>query len=168
MSDKEDITEVEVEEQPKRIKKKITDKQKAARIKNLAKGRATRAKNIKARATAKKAPEYDLGDTSDETESEEEVDLDSFVLSKKKAKSVKSKKAERTEDPVVEDVRKEMQEMREVMAAMAKKQKSLRRPRKEGGTKLVILPNQQESKSKENSAEYNTTFNQLLRAIGRK
>lgn len=157
----DEATEIEVPKLPtKKSKKAITEKQRQARIANLAAGRAKRMENLK----AKKAPiEYDL-DSDDDDDEDESSDDDEFVLSKKKKKPV-VKKVKSAGVPAP-DLRNELQELRGMMYKMAKQQKKAKP--KQGGNKIVVLPAQQSNSQSAPSSEYNSSLNQLLHAIGRK
>ena len=144
---------------PKRQKKLITAKQRAARVANLKLGRAIRMKKI---AAAKNNIEYDVQSETDE--SDEEVSMEDFTVTKNQKKALKQKHP----NSDLDDLRKEMQEMRGVMFKMTKQQKRAQKPRKEGGTKIVVLPQQNSSPTPTKNADYDTILNQLLSSINRK
>ncbi len=161
----------EIDNKPEtKQRKKITDKQKASRIENLKKGRETRMKKIKEKKESKEN-EYDIDSGSESSDSE--VDMDSFILSKKtkdnskSSKSLKSK-SKKKDYSETDELRNEIKELRGVMYEIVKK-KAKKKPRKEGGTKIVLLPNQNQPKQEKlSNSEYNATVNQLMAAFGRK
>ena len=175
MSDRESDIEVPAPT-PKRAKKQITDKQKSARAANLAKGRAARMKKIaeKKKSKAVKDKEYDLG--SESSESDSEVDMDDYVLSKKKKANARQVlKRERSPIQKVEQldtsgIKKEMEEMRDVMRAIVKQQRKKPKEKRQGGTKLVLLPphaHGEQPQATQSPAE-TAVVNHLLRMLGHK
>jgi len=154
-------------EKPKRVRKAITDKQRAARLENLKKGRETRMAKIQAKKAKKNPIEYNTGSESESSESDPEIDFDSYVLSRK-SKPKKTPEAPASKPPPEpDDIRKEMQELREIMFQLAKQTKK-RKPRKE---KIVLLPPQEPvAKKKVNgkqSPEYSASVQRLLDALKR-
>lgn len=158
----EDYTESEHEvSQPiaipqKKPRKQITEKQRQARIKNLAMGREKRLANVQ----AKKKPiqEYDI-DSEEESSGDDD---DEFVLSKKK----KVGKVKPIPQPApAHDLKGELQELRGMMFALAKQQKKqkVRQP----SNKIVVIPQGQTS-APQASSEYSNSLSQLLSAINRK
>lgn len=156
MSDSESDQEVSIPIAPtKKPRKPITEKQRQARIKNLAAGREKRLANVQ----AKKKPiqEYDI-------DSDDSSDDDEFVLSKKKkggSKPVAPKEP-------AGDLKGEMQELRGMMFQLAKQQKKQKaRP---ASNKIVVIPPNQSSAAAPapaNSYEYSNSLKQLLNAINR-
>lgn len=141
----------------KKPKRNLTDKQKAARRDNLAKGRQKRMDMIKQKRESKEQ-EYDL--SSDESYDSDcdtsSSDNDAFVISKAKKKPIKqriqkdSKPSLRQQDSRGSEshLRKDVDELKSMMielASMQKKQqkKERKEPRRSGGgTKIVVLPQQ--------------------------
>jgi hypothetical protein len=126
MSDSEEsIEQVPV----KKEKKKITDKQKAARIENLKKGRELRMKNLKKK---KDQTEYDLDDSDDSDSSDDEL-LTSIM--KPKAKKPK-------EEPKMDNDR--IHKLESAFTKMIKLQKHQMKQIKKAGKnkteKIVLLP----------------------------
>lgn len=152
-------------------KKVITAKQKAARQASLAKARAIRMKAVNKRKSAEQQIEYDVEDSASDPDSESEVDLDEFMVTKKgkgKKKTKDAKDAKDTsDDPNLADVKKEIQELRGIMFEMNKKHQKAARKRKPG-TKIVLLPNQGGSGPPAKSPEYDHILNQLFASINRK
>ncbi len=156
MSDSDEIHVTEHKE--KKPRKPITEKQRVARQANLAKGRETRRLKIAERKKQPKSAEYDLESSSDD----EEVDMSSLILSKKKHK--KPERQMKGVDDDMSSMRKEMQEMRSVMYEMSKRQR--KKPRKQASTKIVLLPNQNQP-AKE-APQYDANISQLLAAINKR
>jgi len=146
--------EAPLEKKPKR---QLTDKQKAARIDNLAKGRKKRMEMIKQKKEMKEQ-EYDISsDDSYDSDSSSGSDNDAFVISKAKKKPVlqpirrsshkqphASKQANRTPDS---HLRQDVDELKSVIIELASMQKKQHKERKRskqssGGTKIVVLPQQ--------------------------
>lgn len=131
---------------------KITDKQKAARMANLAAGRKKRMEQLKQKKEAKKEEEYDLS-SNEENDSSSESDNDAFIISKKKSgKTSVLKKIIKQESPKEDKsakLKNELDELRNIvtdMALMQKKQHKATRKqtnRPSGGTKIVVLPQAQ-------------------------
>ncbi len=151
-------SEPEVQESKPKKKQIITAKQRAARLENLKKGRATRMKKL---AEKKKEVEYHVEDS----DSDDSIDIDSLVVSRRKpAKEKKQKRKQDESDDDKDSVRKELAEMKQMMQQMSKKRQ---KPRKQsGGTKIVVLPPTQ-SQMKANP-EYDSYIQQLSRALGKK
>lgn len=153
------------EEKPKKTKQVISDRQKEARRINLAKGRAARQAKYEKRKSEKKH-EYNIDSGS--SEEDDEIDLDSYVLSKKEKEKSKDndedKEVKKEKKKTVEDdsLKQELKELREIVFEVAKQKKQ---KRKSGGTKIVLLPNQQTQKETKPSNEYNTIMNQFLAAM---
>jgi len=152
----EDSIEHPIEIKPKKPKKTITAKQREARIENLKKGRERRLANIKEKKT-KQPIQYDLGSDT-ESDSDPEIDMDSYVLSRKEKNKPKIKEKQSTAD----DIRKEIQELRSVVFQIAKKKQ---KPRKE---KVVLLPPQPIERKDKQSHEYNVSLQNMLAAFGKK
>jgi len=140
--------------QEKKPKRNLTDKQKAARSDNLAKGRQKRMEMIKQKRESKQQ-EYDL--SSDESYDSDcdtsSSDNDAFVISKAKKKPIKQRVQKESKPNLKRQgseshLRKDVDELKSMMielASMQKKQqkKERREPRRSGGgTKIVVLPQQ--------------------------
>ena len=129
-------------------KRPMTDKQKAARLANLERGRKKRMESIKQKKEDEQEPkgvEYDLSSEDDRPDLSSS-DSDAFVISKKKPK-----KKQKTEKgplvPLGDNLRDDFDELKSMVTELAKMQKkqhkSIQRnsaPKKEGGTKIVVLP----------------------------
>lgn len=147
-------------EKKKKVKRVMTEKQKAARLANLARGRKKRLENIQQKKEVKPTEEYDLSSQSDsETDSDVSSDNDAFIISKaKKAKRAKTKeppvKEKKTRFVVGKEKRREIDDglrtdvdelkfMVMELAELQKKQNKKTRKqteKKSGGTKIVVLP----------------------------
>lgn len=140
----------------KKPRKPITEKQRQARIKNLAAGREKRLANVQ----AKKKPiqEYDI-------DSDDSSDDDEFVLSKKKKGGSKPTAPKEPKG----DLKGELQELRGMMFQLAKQQKKHKaRP---PSNKIVVIPQNQSAAAPapaRTNYEYSDSLNQLLNAINRK
>ena len=119
----------------------MTDKQKAARLKNLENGRKKRMELIKQKKQVD--DEYDLS-SNDEKESESSDSDDGFIISKKKpVKKPKDIPVKSKPDKLRSEV-DELKTMIMELATIQKKQNKAVRKRTErpsGGTKIVVLPN---------------------------
>ena len=131
-------------------KRPMTDKQKAARLANLERGRKKRMESIKQKKEVEQEPkgvEYDLS-SEDERPELSSSDSDAFVISKKKPKKKQSKAEKGPLVPLGDNLRDDFDELKSMVAELAKMQKkqnkSIQRnsaPKKEGGgTKIVVLP----------------------------
>jgi len=135
-------------------KRQLTEKQRIARIDNLAKGRKKRMDTIKQKRETKDQ-EYDISsDESYDSVSSSDSDNDAFVISKAKkrqAKPVKQKEISTRKSNNIEDrsrpndhLKSEVDELKTMiieLANMQKKQnKTVRKSRPSGGTKIVVLP----------------------------
>ena len=148
----------------------MTEKQKAARIANLANGRKKRMEMIKQKKE-RKSEEYDISSNDgslDESESSSDSD-DAFVTSKAKKRSGKTdamlEMLKKDERPVKEHKLKnlndglkgEVDELKNMiieLANMQKKQhKTARKSRPSGGTKIVVLPQNTSGGSQSKAAD---------------
>ncbi len=113
--------------------KKMTDKQKTARLANLERGRKIRMESVKQKKESKQAKdtEYNLSsDNSTQDESDSESDNGDFILSRKK-KSVKQKtpKKQVSDNPKIQsndkylDLGKDVDELRNIVMELANIQK---------------------------------------------
>ena len=129
----------------------MTEKQKAARIANLANGRKKRMEMLKQKKE-QKPEEYDISSNDgslDESDSSSDSE-DAFVISKAKKKNAKTvtpkerRKSKKTEPPSNNNLRGDVDELKTMileLANMQKKQnKTVRKSRPSGGTKIVVLP----------------------------
>jgi len=150
--------EAPLEKKPKR---QLTDKQKAARIDNLAKGRKKRMEMIKQKREMKEQ-EYDISsDESYESDSSSGSDNDAFVISKAKKKPAleptmsqtigttshrRSHKQLHTSKQTSSHLRQDVDELKSMIIELASMQKKQHKERKQakqsGGTKIVVLPQQ--------------------------
>ena len=142
----------------------MTEKQKAARIANLANGRKMRMEMLKQKKE-QKPEEYDISSNDgslDESDSSSDSD-DAFVISKAKKKNAKTvapverKKSKKTEPPSDNNLRGDVDELKTMileLANMQKKQnKSVRKSRPSGGTKIVVLPQNTSGGSQSKAAD---------------
>ncbi len=142
-------------------KRKITEKQKIARLANLARGRQKRQEMVKQKREQK---EYDLSSDDDSFDSESNSDCseDAFIISKAQKKTKPSKPVsarrqnnhptfEQSKDSKVRkndndnDLKNEVNELKNIVFELANMQKkqnktSRRQTKKSGGTKLILLP----------------------------
>ncbi len=150
-------------------KKIMTDKQKQARLKNLEIGRQKRAESIKQKKQAQEE-EYDL--SSEDEKSSSGSESEDYVISKVSAKKqtgktsvLKNKKLVKEDKPNKSN--KEIEELRNMVIELATMQKKQRKqksaPRSSGGTKIVVLPNNNTSQPKSTNT---ATIDALLRALG--
>ena len=144
-------------------KRTMTEKQKAARIANLANGRKKRMEMIKHKkeqSSSALPEEYDISSNDgslDESDSSSDSDNDAFVISKAKKKQTKpvTRKEKHSPDRNLkehksksnhpnENLKGEVDELKSMiieLANMQKKQnKTVRKSRPSGGTKIVVLP----------------------------
>ncbi len=128
-------------------KKVMTDKQKAARMANLAKGREKRMASIKQKK------KDDINEVELSSEKDSSSDEEDFIITKKKP----IKKKEIVEVPKIKepDRSSEFDELKNMviqLASMQKKQNKKNKERKSGGTKIVLLPNNQPQNNQDNGA----------------
>jgi len=142
----------EKKKKPKRI---MTEKQKAARLANLERGRKKRLESIQQKKEAK-TKEYDLSSQDSNSETESESDNDAFVISKaKKTPKVKDRPVKEKKTRFVvgrehrekdDNLRTDVDELKYMVMELAKLQKKQRKTtrkqteKKSGGTKIVVLP----------------------------
>lgn len=132
-----------------RSKKPMTDKQKAARLLNLERGRQIRKEKQQA-----KSQEYDL--SSESSESDSESDNDAFVISRTKKVVPKevvmkqSRSRKHVEEPRESKLEKEFDELKNAVYDLMKKSTKQPKPKRSGGgTKIVVVPqNAPQSKSR--------------------
>ncbi len=130
MSDKEEVQLEPVRKKKGQNIKGVENKRKKA-LENLKAGRERRQALLKAKREAEKeGNEYSLDDSSS-SDSDEEVDVKDFVLSKKKQKG-KGKKE------IHDDVKDDIARLKEAVLELSKKNKQ----KKRRSTKLVMLPPQ--------------------------
>ncbi len=134
-----------------RPRQQITDKQKAARVANLAAGRQVRKEKLEKKKQMLHPEEYDIS-SYDGSDDESDSDSDAFIISKaQRKKSVKPSKLsnQRSKEKGIIDTRQsnglkedvdELKKMMMLMAKEHKKQKNKSKERKSGGTKIVVLP----------------------------
>lgn len=136
----------------------MTEKQKAARLANLERGRKKRLESLQQKKEAKThgvKEEYDLSSNYSGSETETESDNDAFVISKKKKtprfverRSPRPRKRstvdmKRNVDP---NLRTDVDELKFMVMELAKLQKKQTKTsrkqteKKSGGTKIVVLP----------------------------
>jgi len=127
-----------------RIPRPMTEKQKAARLANLAAGRKKRLEEIK--QNKDKGEDYDDYDPSSDSDSS---DSDAFVIKKKKKQPPKRELIREKDLPYaqkseIEELRDMVYQLADITKKQAKKQKAARkkvpRPQKEGGTNVVVFP----------------------------
>ena len=109
------------EQKPKRVRKPITEKQRAARLANLASGRKKRMEAAKAKKQSnqhEEATDYDTDDT-DESSSE------GFVISKKKQTRVRPRTDVEPND--LRSLRGDFDELKDIVKQMAILQKKSRK-----------------------------------------
>lgn len=140
MADEKTESKIRVKsEAPKKI---MTKKQEDARLKNLEKGRKIRLDSIKEK---KEKKEYDLS-SEDSGNDSDSVSDDAFVISKKKPKTNKksSKIGKGSSSKNSDNLRNDVDELKDIVKELAflqkKQNKSSRKPPKQSGTKIVVLP----------------------------
>jgi hypothetical protein len=151
----------------KPVKKSITDKQKAARMANLERGRKKRMESIKQKKEGTDKPEeYDL--SSNEENDSSSDDDDTFIISKKKPVAVKKNK------PVVDEnanLKSEVDELKNMvieLASLQKKQHKVNKKnnsRQNGSTKIVVLPNNANSGNSETKSANDSLMDALRRSL---
>ena len=145
--------EDEFEKVPKKVRKPMTEKQKAARLANLAAGRKKRMEMVKQRASLTDTQqEYDL---SSESPSDSDINSEDFIIKKKSRRSVKKAPLLKKDRELLserdfrkdDNLRHEVNEIKSVVMELANMQKKTsmrsakkRSERKSGGTKIVVLP----------------------------
>ena len=125
----------------------MTEKQKAARLKNLENGRKKRMDKIKQKKEQEQEEEYDI-DTSEDEQASESDDDSQFIISKKKPKVPKSKPKDiqPSKKAVGDDkVKGEIDDLKNMVMQLAMLQKKQTRKanknKKPSSTKIVVLPN---------------------------
>src|SRR5437868_5550984 len=101
--------------------RKMTEKQKAARLANLERGRKKRLESLKQKKEARARgghEEYDLSSVcSDSSETESESENDAFIISKKK-KPKRQKKTSRAK-PQDDNLRNDVDELKNMVITLA-------------------------------------------------
>ncbi len=164
----------------KKVKKTMTEKQKAARMLNLANGRKKRMEMLKQKQESK-SNTYDIESENDsDSDSSSSGDESDFVISKKK-KTIKPKKVAFNE--VIEKkhkvsksatesgLKKEMDELKNMMFMLATEQKKTKKAAKKqtkrsGGTKLVILPQANAPNNPQSNKSNDSQMDALRRSLG--
>ena len=149
----------------KNIKKvvKITDKQKAARKSNLAKGREKRMETIKQKIEDTKNEEYDISSNNVDNDADESSSDDDLIISRKKPTKTKQVKKD---DNSLKNELDELKNMVIDLATLQKKQnKQNKQKRSNGGTKIVVLPNNQTQQQPEQNTQSNHLIDALRRSL---
>ena len=149
----------------KNVKKvvKITDKQKAARKANLAKGREKRMETIKQKKEDTKNEEYDLSSNDGDNDVDESSSDDDLIISRKKPTKTKQVKKD---DNSLKNELDELKNMVIDLATLQKKQnKQNKQKRSNGGTKIVVLPNNQTQQQPEQNTQSNHLIDALRRSL---
>lgn len=148
---------------------KITDKQRAARMANLAKGRKKRMETIKQKKEGLSNDEYDISsnDGDNDNDNDESSSDDDLIISRKK--STKNKKTEISKSP--NNLKNELDELKNMVIDLATLQKKQNKQNKKnrsnsGGTKIVVLPNNS-SKTTDQNSSINTQINKSMDALAR-
>ena len=139
---------------------KITEKQKAARMANLEKGRAKRKEMMNKKKETPKHEEYDLEDLYD-GDGDDSSDDETFVISKQKPKN----------HPTREDILKnEVDELKNMVIQLATLQKKQNKKQKEITSRpkiSVLLPNSnQPQESKKSNPHYDSVIANLQSRLG--
>ncbi len=157
------------------VKQKITDKQKAARLANLERGRKKRMESLKQKKDEKlnEQNEYDL--SSEESGSGSDSDDDSsFVVSRKKPVKKEPEKKSKNKLVVSNDSNKlksdvdELKNMVIQLATLQKKQNKANKQmkeRKSGGTKIVVLPNNSNDQHTQSKSSNDSLMEALRRSL---
>ena len=127
-------------------KKQITEKQKQVRLENMKKARTKRMQNIKEKKEASLNEEYDLSSEDPSSES----DAGDFIISKKRPTQRTKEEAKKVKgrDDYLANEMNELKTIVYELASMQKKQHKVRkRSPKQGGTKIVVLPNNQSTRN---------------------
>ena len=149
----------------KNVKKvvKITDKQKAARKANLAKGREKRMETIKQKKEDTKNEEYDISSNDGDNDADESSSDDDLIISRKKPTKTKQVKKD---DNSLKNELDELKNMVIDLATLQKKQnKQNKQKRSNGGTKIVVLPNNQTQQQPEQNTQSNHLIDALRRSL---
>ena len=150
------------------IKKKrvLTKKEKEARLQNLEMARAKRKEMADEKKTQKntKTVHYDLEDSS----SESEESLDSFVVSKKRERSRSPKRRTVPQHVHVDKLKGEIAELRGIVHSIHKNQKKAARKPKDTSSKISLIMPPSSSYNSGGGAEYNGTMQNLMAAINKK
>jgi len=124
----------QVDPAPKRTRKAITEKQRQARIRNLAEGRKKRMENLAKKKTKYPIKDDDESDTDGE-ESESDGEDVEFVVTKNRKVQKEEPKAKphhkERKDPDSAKVREEIETLKQNFGKLAKKKKRSSRPVKE-------------------------------------
>lgn len=151
--------DIKIQPKPKR---KMTEKQKAARLANLESARKKRSETIKDKKESEKQ-EFDLSSQESEQSGDESESDEDFVISKRKKinlpvnKKNEKPKEIRSKKSVMDDYYhqrvEDLESMVETLAKLQKKQaKRKTSNRSSGGTKIVVLPNTSQTKSPMNDS----------------
>ena len=148
---------------------KITEKQKAARMANLEKGRAKRKEMMNKKKETPKHEEYDLEDLYD-GDGDDSSDDETFVISKQKPKQSKAKNNNENH-PTREDILKnEVDELKNMVIQLATLQKKQNKKQKEITSRpkiSVLLPNSnQPQESKKSNPHYDSVIANLQSRLG--
>ena len=165
------------EEDSKPTKRKMTDKQKTARLANLERGRKKRMESLKQKKDKEKEPkqvEYDLNSNSSSSmSSSDESDNDAFIISKRLKKGTKKveashKKQKSAKGEDFNSIRSDVDELKNMifdLASLQKKQNKRSSQKREGGrsggTKIVVLP--QNSSPNQSQNKVNDSVLEALR-----
>ncbi len=163
----------------KKVKKTMTEKQKAARMLNLANGRKKRMEMIKQKQESKSHCEYDI-ESDNDSDSSSSGDESDFVISKKK-KTIKPKKVAFSEPKTKVSkqhnetdnyLKKDIDELKNMMYLLATEQKKTKKAAKKqtkrssGGTKLVILPQTNAPNNPQPNKSNDSQMDALRRSLG--
>lgn len=143
----------------------MTEKQQAARLENLRKGREKKMETAKHKKEAK-VEEYELSSQYSDSSGDSDSDSDAFTISRKKKVIPKEKQKERRlvsrSGPIDNNntLQKDMDHLKSIVEDLAnlqkKQNKAVRKAKKEtkksGGTKIVVLPQQSSQATSANSS----------------
>lgn len=142
---------------------KITEKQKAARAANLAKGREKKKENLKLKNEEPKHDEYDIG-SDDDDEYDASSEEETFVVSKKKPKSSTHAKPAKVQD--TNQLKDEVEELKSMVLQLATIQKKQQKQRKERPKISVLLPKAPANEPKTSTQHYDNMINTLQQRLG--
>lgn len=144
----------------------ITEKQKAARKLNLAKGRAKKQSMMAKKKEEPQHEEYDIG-SDDEYEADQSSDDETFVISKQKSKQNKSKPSKETKPSREDSLKGEVDELKTMIMQLAKNQKAQNKQNKERRPKIsVLLPTSQPQDTKKANPHYDSVIANLQARLG--
>ena len=142
---------------------KITDKQKAARKANLAKGREKRMETIKQKKEDTKNEEYDISSNDGDNDADESLSDDDLIISRKKPTKTKQLKKD---DNSFKNEWDELKNMVIDLATLQKKQnKQNQQKRSNGEIKIVVLPNTQTQQQPEQTTQSNHLIDAVRRSL---